>query len=81
MADNNEQDKLPPWHGADRARQGYPFSLRLTDYQKKQLDYIAAHAAGTRSAHQWVVSRLAPLLEAEAEALWQANNLKIDIID
>src|ERR1039457_5959979 len=57
------------WTGADNKRQRSLFSLRLTDYQKAQLDYIAEHG-GARSAHAWIITVLAPALEAEAEKLF-----------
>lgn len=59
-----------PWDEADNRRQTHLFSLRLTERQKKMLDYIAERS-GMRSAHSWVIQQLNPELESQAEAIWQ----------
>lgn len=49
MTNTNQAVHLPPWDGADRARQGNPFSLRLTDRQKKCS--TTSPSTGGRAAH------------------------------
>ena len=71
LAEKNRGEDLEDWNTLDNRRQSCLFSLRLTRRQKAQLDYIAANAK-TRSTHAWLISVLAPVLDAESSRIKNA---------
>ncbi len=72
----SHNELVTPWAAADKRRRSHHVLLRLTEEQKLQLDYIAAHTS-VRSAHDWILRRIAPMLNDEATDCWDAVNLEL----